>query len=218
MKVGFFFQEQGIESLVHLSLARGLLNSVRDSMPGVKVYQLTDDKSPILEGVDGVDRCSDKIPMAVLRMMLQANCGGDWLFVDTDVIVQKDVRHIFDEPFDVALTDRVGSTLEGSAYAKAMPYNLGVSFSRSPGFWHEALRYLKTLPAKFQQWEGDQRVICEMVKQKLWGNIKILPGAIYNYSPKNLAENYSQASIVHFKGLRKYLRADFPVEINEWRA
>lgn len=203
MKVGFFFKYQGPRSLIYLTMAKALLESVRSSMPGVEVCQLTDEHSPALEGVDKVHRRSDKVPMAVLRMILQGNCTGEWLFVDPDIIIQKDVDHVFEQDFDVALTDRKGTSMEGTPYAESMPYNLGVAFSRSPGFWHEVTRYLQTLPPRLQEWEGDQQVICAMVRQKLWGKIKILPGRIYNYPPSSPGEDVSHAAIVHYKGNRK---------------
>ena len=203
VKIGFFFKYRDSRSLHYLAMAEHLLASVRQVMPGVKVYQLTDQHSPALHGIDEVDRCSDDVPMAVLRMRLQGDCSGEWLFVDPDIIVQKDVRPVFDDQFDIALTDRIGTSMEGTPYAAAMPYNLGVAFSRSPAFWQEAEAHLQHLPPALQEWEGDQRVICAMVRQKLGGSIKILSGQIYNYPPNTPNEDVSHAAIVHYKGNRK---------------
>src|SRR3990167_3084992 len=178
MKVGCFWQFVNEASMAHLEFARLMLKSARAVMPDVEVWQLTDGDSPKLE--------------------------GDWLFIDPDIIIQKDVRHVFDEPFDVALTDRIGTITYEAEYAKAMPYTLGVSFSRSPKFWQRVLRHLGTLPAKLQHWEGDQLVVCAMLRQNLADDfkVKILPGAIYNYPPK-FAGDGKDAALVHYKGPRK---------------
>ena len=203
MKIGFFFKYRDSRSLHYLTMAEHLLASVRQVMPGVKVYQLTDQHSPALHGIDGVDRCSDDVPMAVLRMMLQANCGGEWLFVDPDIIVRQDVRSVFDSPFDVALTDRAGTSMAGTPYAAVMPYNLGVAFSRSPAFWRQATRRVQKMSLSLQEWEGDQLAICQMVKQRAAGDVKILPGRVYNYPPNSPNDDVSHAAIVHYKGGRK---------------
>lgn len=199
MRIGFFCMSES-----HLSMAALMLESVRTSMPGVEVHHLTDDKCRSLEGVDDVHRLGGDIPMAVRRMTHNASCEGDWLFVDSDVIFQQDVRNVFDEQFDVALTDRIGTITYEIEYAKAMPYNLGVAFSRSSAFWKRVLYHLRTLSPKYQQWEGDQLVICEMIKQRVSSDfkVKILPGRMYNYPPK-FAGDGKHAAIVHYKGHRK---------------
>lgn len=203
MNVGFFFKYHGAQSLVYLTMAKVLLASVRASMPGVPVYQLTDARSLTLDGVDGVRRCEERLPMAVLRMTLQGQCAGEWLFVDPDMVIQQDVRPVFQDRFDIALTDRAGTSMEGTPYAAAMPYNLGVAFSRSPAFWRMVRYRLLRLSPKLQEWEGDQQVICTMAKQRVGGNIKILPGRVYNYPPNSPTEDVSHAAIVHYKGIRK---------------
>ena len=204
MKVGCFWQFVNEASMAHLEFARLMLKSARAVMPDVEVWQLTDGDSPELEGVDGVHRIDLPVPMAVRRMLHNANLEGDWLFIDPDIIIQKDVRHVFDEPFDVALTDRIGTITYEAEYAKAMPYNLGVSFSRSPKFWQRVLRHLGTLPAKLQHWEGDQLVVCAMLRQNLADDfkVKILPGLTYNFPPK-FAGDGKDAALVHYKGPRK---------------
>lgn len=199
MKVGFYCQSEP-----HLDFARLMLESVRKSMPGVPVHHFTDGVCPGLAGVDKVDRITDAVPMAIRRMMHHAACRGEWLFIDSDIIVQKDVSDVFNDPFDVALTDREGTITNEAAYAAVMPYNIGVTFSRNPEFWLLVIQYMKTLKMNFQEWEGDQRIICEMVKQKAHPfNVKILPGAKYNYPPKSDKDDLSSPSIVHWKGNRK---------------
>ena len=175
-------------------------------MPGVEVHHLTDGRCKKLEGVDGVVRRDGDIPMAIRRMTLHSMCDGEWLFVDSDVLVQKDVRDVFDDKaFDVALTNRDGTITNEAAYAKVMQFNVGVVFSRSPAFWKVVVQHLRTVPSRFQEWEGDQRVICALVRQGNHGfNVKILPGLKYNFPPASQDDpRLENASIQHFKGNRK---------------
>lgn len=181
-----------------------MLASVRKCMPTVNVHQLTDEHCAGLDGVDNVIRMKGNMPMAVQRMRHHASCIGEWLFIDADIIITKDVSDVFDEPFDIAVTDRVGTDMEGTKYGLAMPYNMGVTFSRSPAFWISVCNVLAKMPPKLQEWCGDQMAVCELVKT--WPNVKILPGAKYNYPPLSADDNKTQeASILHYKGNRKQL-------------
>src|SRR5437867_1594196 len=137
MTVGFFNVYRG--DPVHLVLADLMIRSVREVMPGVPVVQFTDETSPAAYGVDEVRRLP-KQPRAVLCVEHYAGCKGDWLLVDTDVIIQKDVRVVFNDDFDVAVTDREGTMVEGEMEEEfhlfdQMPHNIGVVFSRCPTFW-----------------------------------------------------------------------------------
>lgn len=201
MKVGFFLQGNNQD---YVRMAKLTIASVRKAMPGVEIVHLTDADTPMVEGADSVKRICETMPMAVRRMKHNSQLEGEWLLIDCDVIVQKDVRHVFEEPFDVALTDRIGTITYESKYAEVMPYNLGVAFSCSPAFWKLVLRHLGTLSPKYQQWEGDQLVVCEMIKQRAASDfkVKILPGAIYNFPPK-FAGDGKDAAICHYKGPRK---------------
>lgn len=211
MRVGFFYQNNGAVSNGIAEVARHMIRSIHDSMPGVEVWQLSDGDTELLDGVTGVKRLPDPMPMAVRRVALHSQCDGDWLFIDTDVVVRKDVRDVFKEAFDVAITDRSGTITYESAYAKVMPYNIGVVFSRSPAFWQAVHDYLVQYPIHMQHWEGDQRVVAGIMahRNRLGFNVKILPGLKFNYPPQSADDpRIQEASIVHFKGSRKkYLEA-----------
>jgi len=200
MKIGVFCM-----SASHLPMAARLLESVRSVMPHAEVHHLTDEHCPTLTGVDSTRVFYGAMPMAVRRMMHHAACEGEWLFVDSDVIIQRDVSDVFEAPFDIALTDREGTITTEARYAVAMPHNIGVVFSRSQDFWSTVAHHLKTLMPKLQEWEGDQLVINAMVKEGGHGfNIKTLPGLIYNYPPRSADDPRTKdAAIVHYKGNRK---------------
>lgn len=208
MNVGVFLQGNpdvpGIAD--YLRMGKLTVESVHDAMPGVPVVHFTDGTTPMIEGADDVRRIDVKLPMAVRRMMHNGNSEGDWLFIDCDVIVQKDVRDVFQEDFDVALTDRLGTITNEAEYAKVMPFNLGVSFSRNTKFWRRVLYHMQTISPKLQQWTGDQLVICEMIRQKAASDFKIrtLPGLTYNYPPRSEDDPRAKnAALVHWKGPRK---------------
>lgn len=200
MKVGFFCQ-----SSAHLGMAALMRDSVHESMPGVEVYHLTDEYCPQLAGTDGVRRMEGSMPMAVRRMKHHASCEGEWLFIDSDVLVKKDVRLVFDGKFDVALTDRNGTITNEAKYAAVMPHNIGVVFSRLPAFWGAVVAAMKSLPPGLQEWEGDQRVVNAMAMAGGCGfDIATVPGLIYNYPPRAADDSrMADAAILHYKGNRK---------------
>jgi hypothetical protein len=202
VKIGFFAQGEG----EHLYIARNLIRSVQEKMPGCDIYQLTDGETRILDGAKGI-RIGGDMPMAVRRISHHAGLDGEWLFIDSDCVILKDVSHVFDDPvFDIALTDRKGSIWEKSFYGMVMPYNMGVTFSRSPSFWLAVKSLLLELPESAQRWEGDQRVVCEMVRRGY--PAKILPGKVYNFTPEKRDDSVAHAAIVHYKGKRKHWIGD----------
>lgn len=195
MQIGFFVQGEE-----HLPFAEYLIRSVEQTMPDVDVFQLTDGKCPAL---GKVIRIRGDMPMGVRRIKHYANLEGDWVFVDTDVLFRKDVRHVFEKPFDVALADRKGTLWEHSAYAKEMPYNFGVVFSRAPEFWRELLPLMEKLPPKYQEWEGEQYLTNQMVQHpRSRFRFEILPSS-YNFTPATKEQDVSQKHILHLKGKRK---------------
>jgi hypothetical protein len=137
MNVGFFtvFRADP-QHLLHAAL---LVREVRQVMPSARIVQLTDQRTDRLPGVDDVRRCEHG-PMLQRRMEHYAACDGEWLLVDTDVSVRKDVTDVFEHGgFDVALTDRDWPHDPQTAdMLRTMPFNTGVVFSRTPEFWRDA--------------------------------------------------------------------------------
>lgn len=204
MKVGFFHAEIGAASQ-HLELARFLVKSVRRTMPGVPIVHFTDSHTPTLEGVDGVQRRATG-PIALSVLEHYASVEGDWLFVDTDIIVRRDVRHVFiDSPFfDIAVATREGTLRQsevGTKFMAAMPFNKGAVFSRSPRFWRAAANSLAGAAAKRQSWMGDQRAMNDLIASGAF-NVRILDAG-YNYPPKFIGQDVRAHHILHFKGPRK---------------
>lgn len=225
MNIGFFHIQAGESSDEGYACAKLLVASVRRCLPSAQIVHFTDLTSPGVKGVDAVRRKPSE-PMALLRMRHHAGVDGEWLFVDTDVIVQRSaVRKVFDdEDFDIAITDRTWPHLRAAVgFTEAMPFNTGVMFSRCPRFWGDVYCRLRHLEPAQQQWMGDQEVICEIVTEESPRyRVRHLRGHKYNFPPsipndvpngKTLQED---AYIVHYKGpKRKPLmmarRAEFKV-------
>jgi hypothetical protein len=202
VRVGYFAQGEG----PHLETAQYLIASCRRVMPDVEIHQLTDGETPVPEGVIA-QRIPGKVPMGVRRIKHYSQPEGDWLFLDTDVLVMQDVRSVFDEPFDVALASRDGTYMAGTEYARAMPYNFGVVFSRGPEFWKFMLPHLMKMPPEMQQWEGEQLLTCELAKLDLF-KTKILPSS-YNFTPANRGDDVGHVHLLHLKGPRKKWLKDY---------
>lgn len=207
MKVGFFNIYHGsidFNHTIHLVLADMMIRSVRKAMPDVEICHLTDERTPQIVGTDRTIRIPSTAPMAVQCVTHYAQHEGNWLYLDTDILLQRDVRHVFDEPFDIAVCDREGTKVQGEddedfTLFKEMPYNIGVVFSRNPAFWQQVKNRLLTMDAKKQQWMGNQVAACQEIAEGGW-KVKILAGRDYNCPPLNKKDRCEDASIVHFKG------------------
>lgn len=202
MNVGFYLV-QGEHGDGYV-MADALIRSVRRTMPGVAVTQLTDLESPAVYGVDHVLRQPSQ-PLALLRTLHQSHVEGEWLFVDTDVVIRRDVRDVFQQSFDIAVVDRDWPHLPSlpSDYMQAMPWNIGVVFSRCPAFWRVVHEALLVAPQTAQDFMGDQVVACSVLRQSdRWRRLE-LPGYLYNYPPAHPDDHGEDAAIVHYKGERK---------------
>lgn len=205
VQVGYFVEGEG----PHLDMAQHLVESCRRHMPGVQVSQLTDGDTPVPEGVNAI-RIPGEMPMGVRRVTHYSLLRGDWLLLDTDILVRKDVRSVFDDPgFDVGLVSRVGTYMEDSKYAEKNPYNFGVVFSRCPQFWGFVLPHLKDLSPELQKWGGEQLITCELAHQALsCFSVKILPST-YNFTPAKRGDDVGNVSLLHLKGPRKAWLHDY---------
>lgn len=209
MKIGVFHVDtKTLDSECGYLCAKHMVRSVREHMDGVPVIHFTDDRSRPIEGVDAVERRS-KAPMAQLRMQHHAGVRGDWLFVDTDVLFQQDVRSVFRKDFEIAVADRDWTHLKPAAgFTEEMPFNMGVVFSRCPLFWFEIEARLATLPKPERRWMGDQQVFCDVIGEGKY-HVATISGSRYNFPPSlddtDTASQAleQQAAIIHFKGPRR---------------
>lgn len=187
----------------HFLHAASLVREAHKVMPGVRVVQLTDDKTSDVPGVDEVVRHpAEGRSLLSQRLAHYAACDDEWLLIDTDVSVRADIRGVFDdEVFDVALCDRNWPHLpQGEKMLQEMPFNTGVVFSRSKLFWANVFRVWLSYPV--QDWLSEQRAVYEVVRTGQF-RVKILPGLNYNYPPSSPEDAPVVAAMLHFKGDRR---------------
>jgi hypothetical protein len=191
-----------------VALPTVMVASVRRVMSGARIVQLTDIDTAEIARVDEVVRLEyDGVNLMTYRLQHFAQLAPcDVVFLDTDVIVQKDLGDIFGLAFDVALTRRDDAILDpaGRNASAAMPYNTGVMVSRPSGwdFWLNAWTHCRKLPADHQRWWGDQLSVHAMATVCPL-QLRQLPCAVYNYTPSNEVEDVRDRFVVHYKGKRK---------------
>jgi hypothetical protein len=170
--------------------------------------------------------------MRLQRLYLQGRpVGRASVFMDTDVVVNRDPAEVFQRQFDVALTWRTG-------FPDA-PFNGGLIFAGpgegAYGFISDALACYDQIAASpalaglfsrsLKGWWGDQFALAALVGYRQFAQrqsdgatindalVAYLPCATFNftldagnsYSPADLRQKYC----VHFKGNRKHLLARY---------
>lgn len=202
MRLGFYLADTRQEPY---RMAESWVKRARRAMPDTEICQLTDETSQSVIGVDRVLR--QPKASSFTRTLAQAyQQPGDWLFADTDVVIQHDVREVFeDQQWQVALASRDGTFIsqeeQASAFMQMMPYNTGVVFSRCPQFWDEVDDLIERLHEKHQRWYGMQLAVAELVKLNRY-RVRVLEPD-FNYPPKAQDEDVSMRHLVHYKGPRK---------------
>jgi lipopolysaccharide biosynthesis glycosyltransferase len=183
--------------------AEKMVKSARKACKNAQIIQLSDEHTQIVKDVDKVVRKPYNGKLMLFRMQHLADLRGEWVNLDTDIIVKKDLADVFNLEFDVALTKRESSIVDtrGFDITTIMPYNAGVIFSRNHQFWIDALKSIESMNVSLQEWYGDQ-VAIKLVADTNHYEILELPCDVYNYTPKN-AEERKDVYVYHFKGQRK---------------
>ncbi len=171
----------------------------RQTLPGVEVCHLTDMNTRALRRATKIIRREKDAPMAVFRMQ-HHQAEGEWLFIDNDALVTRDITHVFSDPFDIAICERADDDGMKPEALKTMPHNMGVVFSRSPAFWAAAEAELRTYEDKLQEWMGDQLAVCRLIEREGF-KTRIIP-CTYNFPPAAPGMQ-EEAFIRHYKGKRK---------------
>lgn len=183
-------------------LAEIMVKSVRKVMPDLKVIQQTDEKTEQLPFVDGVWRKTKTGDFIEHRFSMLQDIEEETISLDYDVIVQKDLTHVFKEDFDLAFTERKG-------FPEATRLNSGVMFIRPSGkaFWGEMLA--KYQPIK-DGWQNGQTAKSRAARETKV-NIKYLDADLYNYAIKKRELHAPDKYAIHFKGPRKQWMREFKV-------
>jgi hypothetical protein len=185
------------------SLPAKMVESVRNVMPHAIIVQMTDLNTPKVTGVDEVIRKPFDGKLMTFRMQHLASLDGEWITLDTDILLLKDISFILGKEFDVALTKRTGKILDqdGTDIVAHMPYNTGVMFSKSRRFWESAYKLLLGMPESAHKWWGDQLSVRLAADSKRFTVLE-LDCNDYNYTPKD-ADERKDCYVLHFKGQRK---------------
>lgn len=185
-------------------LARIMVASARAAMPGIKVYMLTNEKTPAIEGVDEAWRRSIKSYWIPWVCDFCAHIDGKVLYLDTDIVVMKDLRPLFNVPADVVLTNRGPKVFED----RMMPFLFGVVPYTNKEFWAEVRDRVLAMPAiEDLNWWGSQVVAFQMFMEEQHGrgkwNIASIDCATYNYTPKDAQETPEGKWALHYKGRKR---------------
>jgi len=153
-----------------------------------------------VKGVTSVIRKPYDGHLMTFRMQHLAELEGNWITLDTDVLVLKDLREVFTKgyAFDVALTRRYGKILDedGLDIVAYMPYNTGVMFSSNKQFWKDAYKALLRMPESAHKWWGDQLSV-RLAADSGKFSVLELDCDTYNYTPKNVNDTKFSDSKSH---------------------
>lgn len=178
------------------ALAEVFVASVKMSMPHAKVTQIADATFPAAPGVDAVFRFpwngGDWIQYRFSALDAYARAHGEHLMLDYDIVVRKDVSHVMQADFDVAMCitpDRSDAVLNG-----------GVIFCKRADFYAQGLRIYNKRPDLRDGWEGGQTAQSMAAKAM---RCKFLDFDTYNFTPDGPGKVPESTAIVHYRGRRK---------------
>lgn len=200
-----------------------MVRSARLAMPEAHIVQFSDTDTPAVAGADRVIRravSGDEMMIARLDHLAHFE-HREAVFLDTDIIVRRDLREVFELPFDVALTRRYGELTVaaddpfGRHFASGnlidyMPYNAGVMFSRTQDFWVDCLRACEGMHPNFRRWYGDQMALKAVADRNYYAVFELAEARL-NYSPEHARDWPDEALILHYKGARKAWMKDYPL-------
>jgi hypothetical protein len=207
MKIAFAYAAAapGTEPLYE-GLLKGLIENLRDIYGNTDIVQVSDEKTPIVKGVNHVLRVPRTMPLMTWRLKAHQEAHA---LEDELLMVEPDVRFLkrIDELFDDGDSEIIISTRDCSAewgeenLGETTPYTMGSSISRNREFWREAKLVCQTLPERDQHWIGDMKAIKAVVDSGKF-KVRVVPGEIYNHIP-NSVDDIGNAKVMHYKGRRK---------------
>ena len=156
--------------------AQMMVNSARAF--GHDCVQLTDADSPCVEGAQCVRIKREGEGIMYFRAKCYAAFNEPGIYMDTDMLVRRDLSPIMELDFDAALTKRSHEVIDpnGVNVGKLMPYNGGFIAVKDKTFWLAVLERMSAMDADSQRWYGDQMALSEAAKGR---NIVELPTRIY---------------------------------------
>ncbi len=147
---------------------------------------------------------------------------GPTIFLDTDMLVNKDLSAIFDRLLnnDIVFTQRknnfyINDTFQNIKFPEftnktvneVMPFNGGFLGVSNIAVQKKLLQIYLELPSKFHYWYGDQVALKKIYDAKEF-KISLLDSN-YNYNVKDISNYDKKICIYHFKGRFKKLMNPF---------
>lgn len=169
---------------------------------GHDCYQLTDADSPHVEGAQCIRFNRGDEGIMYFRAKCYAAFNEPGIYLDTDMLIRRDLSPLMALDFDVALTKRTHEIISsnGVDVGALMPYNGGFVAMKDKTFWPEVADRMDGYDPEHQKWYGDQMALVEAAKGR---NIIELPTKLYNRIVKKVDLDVSGAWVLHFKGRGK---------------
>lgn len=188
---------------VPLVIAQRFVASVKRVMPGSHIYQQTDTDTEVIPGCIELRRVRGE-DFAEFFLGHLADLKLDrFIKLDYDCILQKDLKHIFKEDFQVGLTVRDEDKSLSEFFLKRHPHNAGVMFSKGKHtFWKELYDCYMSIIDR-DGWM-DACDAMEMAVRATKCKVLELPCHTYNFTPTAPDQDTSHAAVVHYKGNRKH--------------
>lgn len=177
---------------------------------GYEVWQLADMAAPEVPGIDRIQREPMSGPRNLWRYKRLADLDGEYVSLDTDMLVASDISHGFGG--DVALSWRSPNLVVVDGEPIPMPYNGGLVMVSNPAFIRECYARMQAQDPKQSDWWGDQIALRDVAQSGAFA-VRELRDTRWNFSPNGLGEIYDGALIYHFKGLRKRMMKPYFEEL-----
>lgn len=202
--------------------------------PDCRKVLLTDNQTKFHLGTD-VEIIRQQIDPKAL-MLSRMRCQLEFLekqdprdhfvFLDSDIVLNGSLEHLFENDFEVGLTYMRSQNTERTA--GKMPINGGLFFfkgSDKPSALHFMQkvfsRYLNETVEGYEHWWGDQNALMDFIGRDSFYQrksdsftvegirIRLFPKEEYNFSPRNQMKRiwrpFSKEKVLHFRGARKRL-------------
>lgn len=190
-------------SALYAGMIEGLIKNIKDVMPKQQITMITDEHTPVFNGLNHLLRVDRKVGLMTWRLkchQMAHEMFEEILFVEPDVRFREDVMDGFAGDFDVALTTREPEVALNDERINTA-FTFGMTFSRNGEFWRQCKLFCQTLSPEDQDWFGDMLAIAHVVENGAF-RIKMLDGAVYNHVV-NDPRAPTTAKALHYKGKRK---------------
>lgn len=186
-------------------IAELMIKSCREKMPGTPIVQFTSQYTTPVPGTDSVVVKPWVRGMSWLPYMCSflSEIDDEVVFLDTDVIVCKDLRRMLVPGADMVITVR-GKPVTAED-GTSMMVLLGVCASRNKEVWRVlGERVSKMRREMDRNWWGVQLTLWDMLQESLRGESPFKIRAVrqwqFNYVPKDADDAPEDVWAIHYKG------------------